>query len=84
MGATGAARGGTGEQACTPRAAPATPRKASVAKLLHIEGRKHRFGTGQGRLPRELRLAGKASIGQANQFLRERYLAELNANFRLA
>ncbi|HEY7305423.1 MAG TPA: ISNCY family transposase [Bryobacteraceae bacterium] len=39
------------------------------------------FGTWQGRLPQELRLAGISSMQEANQFLRERYLAEFNAKF---
>jgi hypothetical protein len=39
------------------------------------------FGTWQGRLPQELRLAGIGSMQEANQFLRERYIAEFNAKF---
>jgi transposase InsO family protein len=39
------------------------------------------FGTLQGRLPQELRLAGISSTKEANQFLRERYIAEFNAKF---
>lgn len=42
------------------------------------------FGTWQGRLPQELRLAGIGSIEEANQFLRERYMAEFNAKFAVA
>jgi hypothetical protein len=42
------------------------------------------FGTWQGRLPQELRLAGIQTIEQANQFLRERYIAEFNARFAVA
>lgn len=42
------------------------------------------FGTWQGRLPQELRLAGIHTIEQANQFLRERYIAEFNARFAVA
>jgi transposase len=42
-------------------------------------GRSERsFGTWQGRLPQELRLAGITTLEQANAFLRERYIAEFN------
>jgi transposase len=45
-------------------------------------GRSERnFGTWQGRLPQELRLAGIATIEGANEFLRERYLAVFNQKF---
>jgi hypothetical protein len=45
-------------------------------------GRSERnFGTWQGRLPQELRLAGIGSVEQANRFLRERYIAEFNRMF---
>ena len=45
-------------------------------------GRSERsFGTWQGRLPQELRLAGIGTVEQANQFLRERYTAEFNRKF---
>jgi transposase len=45
-------------------------------------GRSERnFGTWQGRLPQELRLAGVATLAEANRFLRERYLAEFNRKF---
>ncbi len=45
-------------------------------------GRSERsFGTWQGRLPQELRLAGISSLEEANRFLRERYIAEFNAKF---
>jgi len=40
-----------------------------------------RFGTWQGRLPQELRLAGVRTVEGANQFLRERYLEEINQKF---
>jgi transposase len=40
-----------------------------------------RFGTWQGRLPQELRLAGIATLQEANRFLREHYLAEMNRKF---
>jgi transposase len=45
-------------------------------------GRSERsFGTWQGRLPQELRLAGITTVETANVFLRERYIAEFNAKF---
>jgi transposase len=45
-------------------------------------GRSERsFGTGQNRLPQELRLAGINSLEQANAFLRERYIEEFNRKF---
>jgi transposase len=48
-------------------------------------GRSERsFGTWQGRLPQELRLAGCGTMAQANQFLRERYVAEFNRHFQVA
>jgi transposase len=48
-------------------------------------GRSERnFGTWQGRLPQELRLAGIGTLEQANQFLRERYIAELNWKFAVS
>jgi hypothetical protein len=48
-------------------------------------GRSERsFGTWQGRLPQELRLAGICSVEGANRFLRERYIAEFNSKFKAA
>jgi len=48
-------------------------------------GRSERsFGTWQGRLPQELRLAGIANVEAANGFLQERYIAEFNAKFKVA
>jgi len=48
-------------------------------------GRSERnFGTWQGRLPQELRLAGIDTVEEANRFLRERYIGEFNAKFTLA
>jgi transposase len=45
-------------------------------------GRSERaFQTWQGRLPQELRLAGIRSLEEANRFLREHYVAELNRRF---
>ncbi len=39
------------------------------------------YGTWQGRLPQELRLAGITTLEAANAFLRERYIAEFNTKF---
>jgi transposase len=48
-------------------------------------GRSERsFGTWQGRLPQELRLAGITTPEQANRFLRDHYIAEFNAKFAVA
>jgi transposase len=47
-------------------------------------GRSERsFGTWQGRLPQELRLAGIQTVEGANAFLREKYIAEFNGKFSL-
>src|SRR6266853_6987332 len=48
-------------------------------------GRSERsFGTWQGRLPQELRLASITTVEGANAFLRERYIAEFNQKFTVA
>src|SRR5882724_1551911 len=48
-------------------------------------GRSERsFGTWQGRLPQELRLAGITTVEAANAFLREKYIGEFNARFSVA
>src|SRR5436190_23627393 len=48
-------------------------------------GRSERnFGTWQGRLPQELRLAGCTSLESAKRFLREPYSAEFNCHFQVA
>ena len=48
-------------------------------------GRSERsFGTWQGRLPQELRLRGIQTVEEANQFLREHYIAEFNGRFQVA
>ena len=48
-------------------------------------GRSERsFGTWQGRLPQELRLAGAQTLEAANQFLRESYIAEFNQKFMVS
>jgi transposase len=47
-------------------------------------GRSERnFGTWQGRLPQELRLASITTLEQANRFLREHYIAEFNQRFTI-
>lgn len=40
-----------------------------------------RFGTWQGRLPQELQLAGIGTVEEANRFLRERSIPEMNQKF---
>jgi transposase len=48
-------------------------------------GRSERnFGTWQGRLPQELRLAEVRTVEGANQFLREQYIARFNTQFAVA
>src|ERR1700758_2302851 len=48
-------------------------------------GRSERsFGTWQGRLPQELRLAGITTVEAANQFLREGYIPRFNQQFQVA
>jgi transposase len=48
-------------------------------------GRSERsFGTWQGRLPQELRLAGITTVEGANAFLRDRYIGEFNRKFKVA
>jgi hypothetical protein len=48
-------------------------------------GRSERsFGTWQGRLPQELRVRGIQTVTEANQFLRHHYIADFNANFKVA
>jgi len=39
------------------------------------------YGTWQGRLPQELRLAGISTVEAANRFLREHYIGEFNRKF---
>jgi len=84
----------------TPRAGgPVDPhRLTQVGRALHelgirmipayspqARGRSERnFGTWQGRLPQELRLRGIGTVGEANRFLREEYVAEFNRRFRVA
>jgi hypothetical protein len=40
-----------------------------------------RFGTWQGRLPQELRLAQIAGVEEASRLLREHYIGEMNRKF---
>jgi transposase len=42
------------------------------------------YGTWQGRLPQELRLAGIHNLEAANQFLRDHYIQEVNRKFAVA
>ena len=42
-----------------------------------------RFGTWQGRLPQELRLAGIGTVEEANRFLRTHYIGKMNRQFSL-
>src|SRR5712664_4097656 len=47
-------------------------------------GRSERsFGTWQGRLPQELRLAGIGTVETANAFLRQHYIGEFNRRFQV-
>ena len=47
-------------------------------------GRSERsFGTWQGRLPQELRLAKITTVEGANEFLRQHYIAEFNSKFKV-
>ena len=48
-------------------------------------GRSERsFGTWQGRLPQELRLAGITTVETANRYLREQYVQRFNQQFQVA
>lgn len=59
--------------------------KMIAAYSPQARGRSERnFGTWQGRLPQELRLAGITTLEEANRFLRERYIDEFNQNFAVA
>jgi transposase len=59
--------------------------QAIAAYSPQARGRSERnFGTWQNRLPQELRVAGITTVEAANQFLRERYIAEFNSNFSVA
>src|SRR6202521_4098477 len=73
-------------------------RRTQVGRALHelgvqmipayspqARGRSERnFRTWQGRLPQELRLRGITTVEEANRFLREHYIAELNRKFSIA
>ncbi|HWR49746.1 MAG TPA: hypothetical protein VN428_01475 [Bryobacteraceae bacterium] len=55
------------------------------ASSPQARGRSERsFGTWQNRLPQELRLAGITTVEGANQFLRDRYIADFNSKFAVA
>jgi hypothetical protein len=55
---------------------------AQAAYSPEARGRMERsYGTWQGRLPQELRVAGIHTVEAANRFLRERYIAEFNRRF---
>lgn len=56
--------------------------EAIPAYSPQARGRSERgFGTWQGRLPQELRLAGITTVEEANRFLREKYIDEFNRKF---
>jgi hypothetical protein len=56
--------------------------EAIAAYSPQARGRSERgFGTWQGRLPQELRLAGITAVEEANRFLRDKYIAEFNRKF---
>jgi transposase len=56
--------------------------KMIAAYSPQARGRSERsFGTWQGRLPQELRLAGISSVEGANSFLRGQYIEEFNGKF---
>jgi transposase len=56
-----------------------------LAYSPQARGRSERsFRTWQGRLPRELRLAGITTLEEANRYLRECYVAEFNERFSVA
>jgi transposase len=72
-------------------------RRTQVGRALHelgvqmipayspeARGRSERnFGTWQGRLPQELRLRQLRTLGAANRFLRDDYIAEFNRRFQI-
>jgi len=56
--------------------------KMIAAYSPQARGRSERnFGTWQGRLPQELRIRGITNRDQANEFLRQEYMAEFNRRF---
>jgi hypothetical protein len=56
--------------------------KMIAAYSPQARGRSERnFGTWQGRLPQELRVRGIKDLAQANEFLRNEYVAEFNSRF---
>jgi transposase len=59
--------------------------KMIAAYSPQARGRSERnFGTWQGRLPQELRVAGITTKEEANRFLRDRYIAQFNEQFAVA
>jgi hypothetical protein len=57
--------------------------KSDCGVFATARGRSERsFGTWQGRLPQELRLAGITSAEGANAFLRKSYIEEFNRKFK--
>jgi transposase len=59
--------------------------KMIAAYSPQARGRSERnFGTWQGRLPQELRIQGITNRDQANEFLRQEYVAEFNRRFSVA
>src|SRR6478735_5128958 len=59
--------------------------KMIAAYSPQARGRSERnFGTWQGRLPQELRVRGIKDMVQANEFLRNEYIVELNSRFTVS
>jgi hypothetical protein len=59
--------------------------KMIAAYSPQARGRSERnFGTWQGRLPQELRVRGIKNLTQANEFLRNEYIAEFNSRFTVS
>jgi transposase len=59
--------------------------KMIAAYSPQARGRSERnFGTWQGRLPQELRIRGITDRDQANEFLRQEYMAEFNRRFSVS
>ena len=50
----------------------------------HEDASERNFGTWQGRLPQELRVRGITDMVQANEFLRNEYIAEFNSRFTVS
>jgi len=70
------------QQGQVPRALKALGIRQILARSPEARGRSERaFGTIQGRLPQELRLAGIRSYGQANAYLEAKFIADFNRRF---